>query len=640
MWCVRADDAEAATAWTPATGRSEGVTVAVLTGRDPRRSAAVRDAIVEGLRDGSLAAPHRRTRTPGVALVGGGPGDPDLITVRGRRLLAEADVVIADRLGPRDLLAELPPHVEVIDAAKIPYGRFMAQEAINNALIEHAKAGKAVVRLKGGDPFVFGRGMEEAQALAEAGIPCTVVPGISSTISVPGAAGIPVTHRGVAHEFTVVSGHVAPDDERSLVDWPALARLRGTLVVLMGVENSGAIAAKLIEHGRAADTPAAVVQEGTTAAQRRVDATLATLGETVRAEGVRPPAVIVIGDVVGVRAPSPECRSHRQPMPYAALRTSTPTRHYLPVAEIITVDDPDDPRLRDYTGLTDVELRRRREPAEGLFIAEGEKVIRRAGHAGYAMRSMLLSAKWVDVMRDVIDEVPAPVYAVSPDLAERVTGYHVHRGALASMQRKTAARGHGTSRHGAPDRGDGGGQRPHQHRGDLPQRRGPRHGRGAALPGLRRPALPPLGEGLHGRGVLRAVRPPGELAPGPGGGTGGGFQAARADPGGAGDRDGRGRPAHTGARCPDARRGGRRADHRSALRAADEWVRIPMAHGVDSLNVGAAAAVAFYAVATGRPGVLTGRREAPPGHRTARAPCGQLPVRPATERSLSPPPGA
>lgn len=150
VWCVRSDDAEAATAWTPATGRSEGVTVAVLTGRDPRRSAAVRDAIVEGLRDGSIAAPHhRRPHTPGVALVGGGPGDPDLITVRGRRLLAEADVVIADRLGPRDLLAELPPHVEVIDAAKIPYGRFMAQEAINNALIEHAKAGKAVVRLKG-----------------------------------------------------------------------------------------------------------------------------------------------------------------------------------------------------------------------------------------------------------------------------------------------------------------------------------------------------------------------------------------------------------------------------------------------------------------------------------------------------------
>lgn len=304
VWCVRSDDADAATALTPATGRSEGVTVAVLTtdihGRDPRRTAAIRDAVVEGLRDGTLVAPHHRTRTPGVSLVGGGPGDPDLITVRGRRLLAEADVVIADRLGPRDLLDELPPHVEVIDAAKIPYGRFMAQEAINNALIEHAKQGKSVVRLKGGDPFVFGRGMEEAQALAEAGIPCTVVPGISSSISVPGAAGIPVTHRGVAHEFTVVSGHVAPDDERSLVDWASLAKLRGTLVVLMGVDKIGKIAETLTAHGRSPETPVALIQEGTTAAQRRVDATLATVATEVTAHEVKPPAVIVIGDVVNV----------------------------------------------------------------------------------------------------------------------------------------------------------------------------------------------------------------------------------------------------------------------------------------------------------------------------------------------------
>jgi uroporphyrin-III C-methyltransferase/precorrin-2 dehydrogenase/sirohydrochlorin ferrochelatase len=304
VWCVRSDDADAATAWTPATGTSEGVTVAVLTtnarGRDPRHTAAIRDAVVEGLRDGTLVAPHHRTRTTGVALVGGGPGDPDLITVRGRRLLAEADVVIADRLGPRDLLAELPPHVEVIDAAKIPYGRFMAQEAINNALIEHAKQGKSVVRLKGGDPYVFGRGMEELQALAEAGIPCTVVPGISSSISVPGAAGIPVTHRGVAHEFTVVSGHVAPDDERSLVDWPALARLTGTLVILMGVDKIGKIAGTLVAHGKSPETPVALVQEGTTAAQRRVDATLATVADVVRTEDVKPPAVIVVGEVVTV----------------------------------------------------------------------------------------------------------------------------------------------------------------------------------------------------------------------------------------------------------------------------------------------------------------------------------------------------
>ncbi|MEU6680500.1 uroporphyrinogen-III C-methyltransferase [Streptomyces sp. NPDC046925] len=304
VWCVRSDDADAATALTPATGRSEGVTVAILTtdidDRDPRRTAAIRDAVVEGLRDGTLVAPQQRTRTPGVALVGGGPGDPDLITVRGRRLLAEADVVIADRLGPRDLLDELPPHVEVIDAAKIPYGRFMAQEAINNALIEHAKQGKSVVRLKGGDPFVFGRGMEEAQALAEAGIACTVVPGISSSISVPGAAGIPVTHRGVAHEFTVVSGHVAPDDERSLVDWPSLAKLRGTLVILMGVDKIGKIAEALTAHGRSPETPVALIQEGTTAAQRRVDATLATVSAEVAAHEVKPPAVIVVGEVVNV----------------------------------------------------------------------------------------------------------------------------------------------------------------------------------------------------------------------------------------------------------------------------------------------------------------------------------------------------
>lgn len=304
IWCVRADDAEAASAWTPATGRVEGVTVAVLSGNDPRRSAAVRDAVVEGLRDGSLTA--ARPHNPGVSLVGGGPGDPDLITVRGRRLLAEADVVIADRLGPRDLLDELPPHVEVIDAAKIPYGRFMAQEAINDALITHARAGKAVVRLKGGDPYVFGRGMEELQALAEAGIPCTVVPGISSSISVPGAAGIPVTHRGVAHEFTVVSGHVGPDDPRSLVDWASLAKLTGTLVILMGVDKIGLIAEALVRHGRPADTAVAVIQEGTTASQRRVDATLATVGETVKAQEVRPPAVIVIGDVVKVHQPAAE----------------------------------------------------------------------------------------------------------------------------------------------------------------------------------------------------------------------------------------------------------------------------------------------------------------------------------------------
>ena len=301
IWCVRSDDAEAATAWTPASGRTEGVTVAVLSGNDPRRSATVRDAIVAGLGEGALDAPrHRPSRPAGVALVGGGPGDPDLITVRGRRLLAQADVVVADRLGPRDLLDELPPHVEVIDAAKIPYGRAMAQSAINSALVDHAKAGKFVVRLKGGDPFVFGRGMEEAEQLAAEGVEVTVVPGITSAISVPSAAGIPVTHRGVTHEFTVVSGHIPPDDPRSLVDWEALARLRGTLVLMMAVEQLGAIADTLLSHGKNPQTPVAILQEGTMATARRVDATLATVKERARAEEVRPPAVVVVGEVVPV----------------------------------------------------------------------------------------------------------------------------------------------------------------------------------------------------------------------------------------------------------------------------------------------------------------------------------------------------
>ncbi|MEU9133617.1 uroporphyrinogen-III C-methyltransferase [Kitasatospora sp. NPDC048540] len=300
VFCARSDDAAAATAWTPASGRDGGATVAVLTG-DPRHSAALRDAVVEGLRDGSLAARQYRERTPGVALVGGGPGDPDLITVRGRRLLADADVVVADRLAPRELLAELPEHVEVIDASKIPYGRFMAQEAINRTLIEHAKAGRFVVRLKGGDPYVFGRGGEELLACVEAGLPVTVVPGISSSISVPAAVGIPVTHRGMTHEFTVISGHVGPG-ERSLTNWDAVARMTGTLVLLMAVDKIGAIAAELIAHGRAGSTPVAVVQEGTTAAQRRVDATLDTVAAVVETEQIKPPAVIVIGDVVNVLA--------------------------------------------------------------------------------------------------------------------------------------------------------------------------------------------------------------------------------------------------------------------------------------------------------------------------------------------------
>lgn len=304
IWCVRADDGSAASAWTPAVGRHDGVTVAVLGGGDPRRAAAVRDGVVERLADGSLDSPRfrgvHRGAIPGVALVGAGPGDPELITVRGRRLLSRADVVVVDRLAPHLLLDELPAHVEVIDAAKIPYGRYMAQEAINTALTEHALAGRFVVRLKGGDSFVFGRGGEELEACLAAGIPVEVVPGVTSAVAVPAAAGIPVTHRGVTHEFVVVSGHLAPDDPQSLVDWPALARLRGTLVLLMAVERLAVITETLIEHGRSADTPAAVIQEGTTATQRSVVGSLATIARAAEEEGLSHPAIVVIGEVVRI----------------------------------------------------------------------------------------------------------------------------------------------------------------------------------------------------------------------------------------------------------------------------------------------------------------------------------------------------
>ncbi|MFF1417075.1 TrmH family RNA methyltransferase [Streptomyces sp. NPDC058280] len=270
------------------------------------------------------------------------------------------------------------------------------------------------------------------------------------------------------------------------------------------------------------------------------------------------------------------------------------------MAELITVDDPDDPRLHDYTGLTDVELRRRREPAEGLFIAEGEKVIRRAGQAGYAMRSMLLSAKWVDTMRDIIDEVPAPVYAVSPELAERVTGYHVHRGALASMQRKplpTAAEVLRTARRVAVMEA----VNDHTNIGAI--------FRSAAALGMDAVLLSPdCADPLYRRSVkvsmgavfsvpyarldgwpaaLDAVREAG-------------FRLLALTP----DEKASAMDAAAPHRLERvALMLGAEGDglSRRALDAADEWVRIPMAHGVDSLNVGAAAAVAFYAVTTGRP---------------------------------------
>jgi uroporphyrin-III C-methyltransferase / precorrin-2 dehydrogenase / sirohydrochlorin ferrochelatase len=301
VFCVRADAARDGTAVTPASFEYEGLSVGVLAGGDHRRSAAIRNAVHEALQSGVLTDEVTEAMRGTVALVGGGPGDPELITVRGRRLLAQADVVVADRLAPPELLAELAPHVEVIDAAKIPYGRAMAQDAINAVLIDRARAGKFVVRLKGGDPFVFARGYEEVLACTEAGVPVSVVPGVTSAIAVPALAGVPVTHRAVNHEFVVVSGHLAPDHPESLVNWNALASLSGTIVLLMAVERIELFAKVLLEGGRPADTPVIVVQHGTTASQRTLRTTLAAAGEDIRAEGIRPPAIIVIGSVAAFR---------------------------------------------------------------------------------------------------------------------------------------------------------------------------------------------------------------------------------------------------------------------------------------------------------------------------------------------------
>jgi uroporphyrin-III C-methyltransferase/precorrin-2 dehydrogenase/sirohydrochlorin ferrochelatase len=303
VFCVRSDDGTSATAWTPAVGRYDGLTLAVLGRREPRRTAAVRDAIVTALHEGTVAASERRPSVPGVTLVGGGPGHPELISVAGRRALMEADVVVADRLAPRELLGDLPATTEVVDVAKLPRGRAARQEEINRLIVERALAGQRVARFKGGDSFVFGRGFEEIEACREAGVAVHVIPGLSSPLAVPALAGIPVTHRAVAHDFTVVSGHLPPGHPESLVDWEAVGRLRGTLLLMMAVENAPAIADALVDAGRAVGTPVGVVCDGSMPGERTVLTTLGELAQDLDRHAVRPPAIIVVGDVVAVAHP-------------------------------------------------------------------------------------------------------------------------------------------------------------------------------------------------------------------------------------------------------------------------------------------------------------------------------------------------
>lgn len=242
-----------------------------------------------------------------VWLVGAGPGDPQLVTLKAKRLVEEAEVVLFDRLLSPEILGWAPQEAEMIDVGKLPGRHKLSQEEINGLLVEKGREGKFVVRLKGGDPFVFGRGGEEGLALAEAGIPFEVVPGVTSAISVPAGAGIPVTHRGVATAFTVVTGHEEPGKDEEL-DWEALARIGGTIVVLMGVSRLSENASALLRGGRSPDTPAALIERGWSPEERLIVASLGEIVDEAKEAEVESPAILVVGDVVALserlRAPA------------------------------------------------------------------------------------------------------------------------------------------------------------------------------------------------------------------------------------------------------------------------------------------------------------------------------------------------
>ena len=235
-----------------------------------------------------------------VHVVGAGPGDPGLLTRRAHELLQTCDVVLTDRLVSAEILALVPATTPVVHVGKTPRGCAASQEDINAELVARAQAGQVVVRLKGGDPFVFGRGGEEVAACIAAGVAYDVVPGISSAFGVPAAAGIPVTHRGLSQSVTVVSAHVPPGHPSSSVDWAAVAQVGGTISILMGVDTIAKVATTLIEHGLPGDTPVAVICEGTTAREWVVRSTLDEVEVDVQVEGVTSPAVIVVGRVAGL----------------------------------------------------------------------------------------------------------------------------------------------------------------------------------------------------------------------------------------------------------------------------------------------------------------------------------------------------
>ncbi|MFS0717616.1 uroporphyrinogen-III C-methyltransferase [Arthrobacter sp. 1P04PC] len=316
-WCVNASDHEASAAWTPAVAVVDDVKIAINAGGDPRRAMALRDAVATALDTGDLPLRRHRVQTDAatgsVALVGGGPGDPGLITVRGRRLLGQADVVVADRLGPRQLLDELAPDVRVVEVGKTPGHHPVPQAEINRILVAEALAGHRVVRLKGGDPYVLGRGGEEAEYCRQHGVDVELVPGVTSAVSVPAAAGIPVTHRGLARGFSVVTGH------EELAEVPA--RADHTVVLLMGVGRLGESAATLAAAGLPAATPVGIVENGYLPNQRVTIGTLGTIADQAEAAGVANPAVVVIGDVVRV---SPYAPPYFKTADYSTTSPNTP----------------------------------------------------------------------------------------------------------------------------------------------------------------------------------------------------------------------------------------------------------------------------------------------------------------------------
>jgi uroporphyrinogen III methyltransferase/synthase len=236
-----------------------------------------------------------------VYLVGAGPGDPGLITVKGLNCLRQADVVIYDRLVDESILNEVRLEAEKIYVGKASSHHTLEQEMINHLLIQKAREGRVVVRLKGGDPFVLGRGGEEAEALAGNNIPFEVVPGVSSAVAVPAYAGIPVTHRGVASSFTVVTGHKASEKGEPNIAWDKLSAGTNTLVILMGMGNLENVVDQLIKNNKSSSTPVAVITHGTTGRQRCVTGTLQDIIEKVQSENLQPPSVVVVGGVVQLR---------------------------------------------------------------------------------------------------------------------------------------------------------------------------------------------------------------------------------------------------------------------------------------------------------------------------------------------------